>query len=210
MIRSDAQRLASLTNAMRSTGPITAAGKLASSRNAFKHGFTTYRVTGLSAENAAIHDEVHRAYTLQFQPEGILEVDLVRRIADESFRLRLIEAAMDDLETEGGQADGETDAPAGSDGSREEAFVAATAQPDFQRRFGLLLRYKAATERAFYRALATLKQTRKERLAEEEEQRKTQRPQSPEWPAGFVSRGRKFTGPDTGDFDETPPETGRD
>jgi hypothetical protein len=153
----------------RATGPRTEAGKSVSSRNATKHGFSAIHPATLSPGAQELLREVHAGYVRQFRPVTMLEKDLVRRIADESFRQRQIEEAIDlltirNLEQEGDLEQGGAAAP-------EEGFVEALQDREFQRQLALLLRYMASAERAFFRALSTLRQARKDRALEEESTR---------------------------------------
>ncbi len=192
--RTAAQNAAASINAQSSTGPRTEAGK-AASRNSFKHGFTCVSMTTLGDYNNGVLAEVVNEYERELCPAGYLEADLVRRIADENFRTRLIEGDIDRLRLQGMAAARKSDPPSGSTGSREDAFVAATANPAFQRRLDHLLRYKAASERAFYRALNTLRQIQKERRAEEARELQRQRKQQLTGAHGFVSQTSESDAP---------------
>jgi hypothetical protein len=207
--RSDAQTEASRNNSQLSTGPRTEAGKARSAANSLKHGLTAIHLSTLGPREAELLQEVHLDFEREFNPEGILETDLLRRVADESFRVRQIEKAIESLKLEGMETARKSDPPPGSTGSREDAFLAITADPAFQRRLSLFLRYKGATERAFYRALATLKQTQKERRAEAEAERKAAQKQQHSRSRGFVSHYSKTRLTADPDFPETPPENGR-
>ena len=73
-------------NAAKSTGPVTAAGKAASSLNAVTHGLT--------AQTVVLHNESHDEYESEldhylahFQPQGKPEFDLVRQLAAAHWRL---------------------------------------------------------------------------------------------------------------------------
>jgi len=83
---SDRQIEANCKNARRSTGPTTALGKARSSLNAVRHG--------LSARNAVLPQEDHRAYLdllaslkAEFRPQGPLEAFLVQQMASAQWRL---------------------------------------------------------------------------------------------------------------------------
>jgi hypothetical protein len=185
--RSDAQTLASRNNSKHSTGPSSDAGKAASSRNSFKHGFTAIAYSTLTPHAAATLSEVHQNLTQELRPAGLLESDLVRRIADESFRIRQIDEALDALKLEGMYAIRLAGLPRGATATMTAEFVAATADPVFQRRLALFLRYKAASERSYYRALAELRRVQKERRELEAEGLQTPLLPSDNDSAGFVS-----------------------
>ena len=83
---SDRQIEANRRNARLSTGPTTALGKARSSLNAVRHG--------LSARNAVLPQEDHRAYLdllaslkAEFRPQGPLEAFLVQQMASAQWRL---------------------------------------------------------------------------------------------------------------------------
>lgn len=87
---------ANRANAKKSTGPITAAGKAASSANALRHGLTAARVV-LDFENAAEFEQLKSALVGEFKPATPLEEELVERLAGIAWRLRrvpLFEAAL--------------------------------------------------------------------------------------------------------------------
>jgi hypothetical protein len=164
--RTAAQIAASRKNAKLSTGPVTEAGKEIASCNSFKHGYTCVSMATLSVRNVEIVSEIQNGFFKDLRPVGIVEADLVRRIADESFRIRYIDLGIESLKLEGMEAARQFEPPEGSTGSRECAFVAATESTAFQQRLSLFLRYKAAAERAYFRALAALRQLQKDRRDE--------------------------------------------
>lgn len=87
---------ANRANAKKSTGPITVAGKAASSANAIRHGLTAARVV-LDFENAAEFEKLRYALIAEFKPATRLEEELVERLAGIVWRLRrvpLFEAAL--------------------------------------------------------------------------------------------------------------------
>lgn len=73
-----AQIEANRANAQKSTGPVTAEGKAASSKNSFKHGLTAgpeHRFN-LSESDQADFDELCSGLRPQLQPKGLLEEKL--------------------------------------------------------------------------------------------------------------------------------------
>jgi hypothetical protein len=93
---SERQIRANRRNALKSTGPRTAAGKVASSRNALRHGLTAHQVV-IEGEDPALFDAVHDRFRREFQPVGPMEDFLVERLAGLAWRLRrvpLFEAAL--------------------------------------------------------------------------------------------------------------------
>jgi len=83
-------------NSRHSTGPGTQAGKIRSSLNALSHGLTA-RDAVLQSEDRAEYEVLHQNFLDEFQPATTAETQLVRELADTSWRLRrvpLLEAAL--------------------------------------------------------------------------------------------------------------------
>src|SRR5579871_4793217 len=87
----DARILANRENAKKSTGPRTAAGKVASSRNALKHGLSAQCL--LSHPNQELHREILSDLYQRYQPSTVVEKLIVGRIAFDLVRLDAIAAA---------------------------------------------------------------------------------------------------------------------
>lgn len=99
---SEAQISANRRNALRSTGPKSAEGKAASSRNAIKHGIHS-QIAVLPNERQEDYDANVAAFIRKFQPQDDVERRLVERMADCEWRLmrsRYIETAAIDLQVE--------------------------------------------------------------------------------------------------------------
>jgi hypothetical protein len=77
-------------NAQKSTGPKTAAGKAASSRNALKEGFTASFAI-VAPEEQQFYDEFLAGLRTELQPCGAQEEDLFRRISLAAWNIRRIE-----------------------------------------------------------------------------------------------------------------------
>src|SRR5918992_2030133 len=93
---SERQIRANRRNALKSTGPRTAAGKAASSRNALRHGLTAHQVV-IEGEDPARFDALRHRFFGEFRPVGPMEEFLVERLAGLAWRLRrvpLFEAAL--------------------------------------------------------------------------------------------------------------------
>lgn len=73
-------------NAAKSTGPVTDAGKSASSLNAVTHGLTAHTVV-LNNESREQYEAELTHYFAHFQPQGKAEFDLVRQLAAAHWRL---------------------------------------------------------------------------------------------------------------------------
>jgi len=84
---SDARMAANRANALLSTGPRTGEGKLRSSQNAVKHGFTSRHITILP-EDQPLFDDLLAHYTAELQPEGILELDFFHQLVRASWDMR--------------------------------------------------------------------------------------------------------------------------
>src|ERR1700680_2135148 len=82
---STASQTANQTNAQSSTGPRTEQGKAASSQNSACHGLTS-EFAVLSHENSAEFNELSAQPVQEFQPSGIHEEFLVRRMVEARWR----------------------------------------------------------------------------------------------------------------------------
>ena len=74
-------------NALRSTGPVTFAGKAASSRNATRHGLLSAKLF-LDDEDPAEFQAMFLDFCRSLNPVGTLETTLVERIAGALWRQR--------------------------------------------------------------------------------------------------------------------------
>lgn len=74
-------------NALRSTGPRTAAGKSICSGNAVKHGLCARHIV-INGESSIEFEDFKDSLIEQFQPVGMLELLLVNRIIAAFWRLR--------------------------------------------------------------------------------------------------------------------------
>src|SRR4051812_45886269 len=87
--RTEAQKLASRLNGAKSRGPKTPEGKAAASRNAMKHGLYSSTVV-LTCEKQEEFQAAFEAYTEEWQPESLTELDLVTSLAQASWRLKRV------------------------------------------------------------------------------------------------------------------------
>ena len=76
-------------NPQNSTGPPTDAGKQRSSQNALRHGLTA-RTLVLTSEDQAAYENHHRQFEKEYQPANAIESQLVKKMADTSWRLNRI------------------------------------------------------------------------------------------------------------------------
>src|SRR3982750_2834712 len=74
-------------NACRSTGPITAEGKLRSRQNAVRHGLTAETVIG-ALEDAEDYKAFEAAVTTDYDARSTVERELVLRLASLLWRIR--------------------------------------------------------------------------------------------------------------------------
>ena len=79
----DANRL----NAQKSTGPATPEGKARSAKNSLKHGLLSAKVV-LEDEDAAQYKQLFKELMAELKPSGAIEKVLVKRIADQTWRLQ--------------------------------------------------------------------------------------------------------------------------
>jgi len=84
-MRSDLQIEASRANGSKSRGPVSEEGKLASSRNAVKHGLLSECVL-LPREDAEYFQDLTTEFFQEFRPVGPIEIDLVQMMLVSSWR----------------------------------------------------------------------------------------------------------------------------
>ena len=138
---SDAKLAANRANAQHSTGPVTEEGKVASSKNALKLGFTG-RFILLEREDQADFDKLRERLRAEHQPATDTERILVNNMAKHHWLANraLFQQAICFEVGPGKVAD---------------------------RRLALMMRYQTTNERAFQRDLSQLQKLRKEREARE-------------------------------------------
>jgi hypothetical protein len=78
-------------NAQYSTGPKTEAGKQTSSLNALRHGLTS-QIVVTPTENHEAYQVHLESFTKEYDPQGATESNMVRALADASWRLNRITA----------------------------------------------------------------------------------------------------------------------
>jgi hypothetical protein len=171
-------------NARHSTGPKTEAGKLASSRNSFRHGLTAKQVV-IPGEDPAEYDALRQEFHEDYAPANAAESVVVDLIAQHSWRLQRVRRA-ESATFERLMREDDTDA----------AMAGALVHPhgDLEK----IRRYEVTIERSFHRAIEQLRKLQKDRRAEEKESRKlslvfpnlaaTDTERSARPAAGFVSQ----------------------
>ena len=157
---SAARALINRENAQSSTGPKTDAGKDRSKLNAIAHGLTSKTVV-LPHESEEEYSAKHRGLIESHQPATVNEELLVERVAQAYWRLQrcyAVERAFLDNRIEASSLNDPHAAMA-------NLFIdkAETA------RMRLLMRYLAAHERAYYKALADLNKAQADRRKQERE-----------------------------------------
>ena len=83
-------------NATHSTGPVTAAGKVRSSRNAWKHGLTSQVFIHTEEERPA-YLEFGQELIIDLRPVGAIEIQLAQKIVDSHWRLNRVPAIENNL-----------------------------------------------------------------------------------------------------------------
>jgi hypothetical protein len=154
---SEVQVLANRQNALLSTGPRSAAGKAASSRNALKHGLRTVQ-TVLRDEDEANFREFVVLMLDDWQPIGIHEAQLVQQIAINMWRRNRVPG----LEAEIFEGDSKRHGFHGR--TRGDAWVSDSAGA---RAFDRLSRYEQRVNREGHRDLRDLMDLQAWRLGEE-------------------------------------------
>ncbi len=122
-------------NAQHSTGPRTAEGKLASSRNSLKHGLASAQLI-IPSEDAADFEALLAGLLDEHQPASSTEELLVREMAQSWWLTQRALRLQNDCFTENGVD---------------------------EKRLSLFLRYQTTHERAFHKALNTLIRLKKDR-----------------------------------------------
>ncbi len=75
------------SNAQRSTGPRSGAGKAIAGRNALQHGLCAAETPVLPDEDAGVFRQYHQRLMAELAPRGMLEAAMVERIANLQWRL---------------------------------------------------------------------------------------------------------------------------
>jgi hypothetical protein len=152
-------------NAEASTGPKTEAGKARSSRNALAHGLTSQQIV-LPHESQEEYDHMRQGLIESHAPANDGELLLVDRIAQAWWRLERsysVERAF----LENRIADAQEQSPEIDPGTAMAQLFIDKAESN---RMRLLMRYLAAAERAYYKALADLTKAQADRRKREAEE----------------------------------------
>ena len=159
-------------NSQLSTGPQTAAGKMASSANSFRHGLAGAKVV-LPHEDPAAFEELKDSLLDEYKSTGPIERELICLLAAAMWRLQRAQR-VEALYLE--QTLGES--------SSDEALAALISSTNDQG-FSKIERYRAQAERAFYRALNEVRRAQDARRREEVAAAKKQTAAAKQWEADF-------------------------
>jgi hypothetical protein len=141
----NARAEASRRNGAKSRGPITAAGKARSSRNALKHGLRAQRHVLLDDESGRQFEALAQALVRDLAPVGALQTVLTKRMVAAAWRLE----RADRIEAELFERNGHDD-----HGPLASALV---RDGHGARSFDTLLRYRGAAIAELWRSLQALK-----------------------------------------------------
>jgi hypothetical protein len=155
---STAQVTANRANATHSTGPKTDAGKLASSRNSFRHGLTAKQVV-IPGEDPTEYDALRQELHDDYAPANTAEATLVDQIAEHTWRLQRVR-----------RAESATFERLMRNDDSDRAVARAVTDPlcDLEK----IRRYEVTIERSYHRAIDQLRKLQKERRAQDKEARK--------------------------------------
>ncbi len=144
-------------NAQHSTGPMTQAGKKASSLNSLRHGLTA-QIVVLPGEDPATYQRHVKSFKDEYNPKGATESHLVQALADTAWRLNRVAA----LETS-------TLTLAGSNPIDDPLILAAVCESQ-AKAIATLSMHSQRLSRQFERTVALLRDLQKSRHDEEKDQ----------------------------------------
>jgi hypothetical protein len=133
--------------------------------NALRHGITG-QVTTMTDEDRAAHDKLSQALIKDLAPEGAMEIQLVQRIATDSWRLNRISAVEDNLFALGLQENSGQLCP--DNDQVDAALTAARVFTMESKHLQLLTLYEQRINRSLQKNLALLKSLQATRKAERE------------------------------------------
>ena len=138
-----AQNIANSANAQHSTGPKSDAGKLAVARNSLSHGLSSNKFAVLPHEDAAEYENLRAGLHSDFAPGSTVEIFLVDEMARAQWKLRRVAAMEQEL--------------FGSEGDLTRWFKEDCSKDEVLLK---LSRYESTARRAWYKALAELRNIR--------------------------------------------------
>jgi len=151
MTTSSARAAASRRNGARSRGPLTAAGKARSARNATKHGL---RARSLLLADESAHDFAALAGALEAElaPKGALQAELARRITAAAWRARRVDRL------EAALLESHLDPGADRAGHRQAALgLGLIRDGNGPRALETLVRYRGSVLAELFRGLSALR-----------------------------------------------------
>jgi hypothetical protein len=161
-----AQITANQQNAMRSTGPLTEAGKQISSRNSLSHGLTAKKLL-LAVEDQAEFDELHENLLEAFVPktkyENFLFEDMVRAYWFWSRAQAAHAAFLDTIVRQELKIEPRL--------TPKHALARVFTEEKYAKRLRLLMRYETAAERTYRKSEQQLRSEIAARVRWEAEQR---------------------------------------
>jgi hypothetical protein len=158
-MRSDLQIQASRANGSKSRGPITEEGKLASSRNALKHGLLSEAVLIYGECEETFHT-FNLEFTAALHPTNPIEEDLVNTMAVARWRrMRIWHLEKTTLEIQMEREHGKN--PSANYPPDILESLAFTALSDNSRALDLINRYESRYDRQYHRAFRSLRDLRK-------------------------------------------------
>lgn len=153
-----AQVLANRANAVHSTGPVTEEGKSAAKLNSITHGLTSKTLV-LPHESQEEYNLLHLSFQRDYKPATDTERELVSRMSDAWWRLQRAYRVETSLLAK----------CIGQSGAKgDDAMADLFLEVKESSKMRLFMRYLAATERAWGKALADFNQARKERQKDSE------------------------------------------
>jgi hypothetical protein len=151
-------------NSLKSTGPITEAGKKVSSLNALRHGLTGQTVV-MPSEDLAEYLRFTRELQDDFKPVGALEFQLSQSLADDAWRLNRAKAIENNLLTM--SLNHHIEPIEGEHPEIRDALAVADALREQTKALATLSMHQNRIARAFDRTLAQLRQIQAERRERE-------------------------------------------
>jgi len=167
-VLSEAQRLANRLNAQKSTGPKTTEGKAKSALNACRHHLTG-QVTTMTEPDRITYNVFLEGYMAEWKPKGATEIQLVTRIAHDSWRLNRAGAIEDNLFAIG-SGDITYASQSQNHAEIEDSFTQARTYQKEAKFLQLLSLYEQRTTRNVHKNIKLLQDMQAERFAKEVEQ----------------------------------------
>lgn len=145
-------------NALKSTGPKTAAGKAIVAQNKTTHGLRSQQQLILPGESAAEFETLRETLLTSLNPEGSMEETLVERLLGSLWKLRRLDRLSNEMFSQCQKVD-----LMNPEGEGSFRFFQS---PEDVHRFDVFRRYEVSTEKSFYRALHELQRLQAKRCGE--------------------------------------------